>query len=142
MDLGCGGGFPCLPIAIEYPDIKITGLDSIRKKIASVENIKNKLCLENLDVICERAENLKIKSPYDIVTSRAVANLSKILPIAIPLLKKNGYFLAYKSRKAEEEIADAQNILKKLNTKITDIIEYKLPLEENYERKLICIKKI
>ena len=141
LDIGCGGGFPCIPIAVEYPQIIVTGLDSIRKKTASVENIKNKLNLKNLNVICDRAENLIRKSEFSLVTSRAVASLSKIVPLAIPLLKKGGYFIAYKSKKAEEEITDANKILTKMNAEIIDIIKYKLPLKENYERKLICIKK-
>ena len=58
LDIGCGGGFPCLPVAIEFPDIKITGIDSIRKKINSVQEIKEKLNLNNLELICDRVENL------------------------------------------------------------------------------------
>ena len=58
LDIGCGGGFPCLPIAIEFPNFRITGIDSIRKKINSVESIKNKLELKNLELICDRVENL------------------------------------------------------------------------------------
>ena len=76
------------------------------------------------------------------VISRAVGNLSKILSYGMPLLKKGGYFIAYKSRKTEEEIAGAKKILELNNGRIEDIIEYTLPTEEVYERKLICIKKV
>ena len=140
LDIGCGGGFPCLPIALEYPDLKIIGLDSIRKKIIAVETIKNKLNITNLDLICERAENIK-SIRFDIITSRAVANLSKISELAIPLLNKEGFFIAYKSKKAEEEIDSAQLTLKKYDAKIVDTIDYTLPTEEKHERKLIIIKK-
>jgi len=140
LDIGCGGGFPCVPVAIEYPKMNITGIDSIRKKINAVQNIKERLKLTNLTLICDRAENLDSK--YDIVVSRAVADLGKISGFALPLLKKNGYFVAYKSRKSEEEIKNAKNILKKYDANIIDTIEYRLPLEEVYERKLIIIKKI
>ena len=92
-------------------------------------------------MICGRAENLK-NQKYDIILSRAVADLGKIALYALPLLKKDGYFSAYKSKKAQEEIKSAEPIIKKLNAKIVDIIEYELPLEEVYERNLICIKKI
>ena len=141
LDIGCGGGFPCVPIAIEYPDIHITGIDSINKKISAVEYIKEQLNIKNLSLICGRAENLK-NNKFDIIVSRAVADLGKISEYALPLLYKNGIFIAYKSKKAEEEILKASVILKKYNAKVIDIIEYTLPMEEIYERKLICIKKL
>lgn len=141
LDIGCGGGFPCVPITIEYPGIKITGVDSIRKKTDSVQIIKEKLCLNNLTVLCDRAENLK-NQKFDIVVSRAVADLARISNYALPLVKKHGYFIAYKSKKTDEEIKNAEEILKKYNAKIAAIIEYTLPLPETYERKLIVIKKL
>lgn len=141
LDIGCGGGFPCVPIAIEYPDIEITGIDSIQKKIASIERIKAKLNLRNLNLICDRAENIK-NLKYDLILSRAVADLAKITAYAAPLLKKNGYFLAYKSKKADVEIAEAENNIKKFGMKIIDTIEYTLPTEDTYLRKLICLQKL
>ena len=138
IDIGCGGGFPCVPIAIEYPNINVTGIDSIRKKINAINNIKSKLHIENLTTICERVENIKNRK-FDIITSRAVANLSLILSYAMPLLKRDGYFIAYKSKKALSEIDDAQNNLQKHNAKIVDIIKYTLPIDEIYERNLIVI---
>ena len=141
LDIGCGGGFPCLPIAIEYPDMNIVGIDSIRKKIASVQTIKEKLDLKNLELIADRVENLN-NNDFDIVVSRAVAEMSKICEYALPKLKKNGYFIAYKSKKALEEIESAKSVLKKYNAEIIDIIQYQLPLEEVYERYLVCVKKL
>lgn len=141
LDIGCGGGFPCVPMAIELPFINIVGIDSIRKKINSVIEIRDALGLKNLDLICDRAENLRNKK-FDIVVSRAVADLAKISEYALPLLKKGGYFIAYKSKKALEEIEGAKTVLIKNKSEIVDIIEYTLPLEEVYERNLICIKKL
>ena len=141
LDIGCGGGFPCVPVAVEFPEMNITGIDSIRKKIGSVNTIKENLGLKNLDLICDRVENLKNKS-YDIIISRAVADLAKISGYALPLVKKGGYFVAYKSKKALEELENAKPVLKKLGAEVVDIIEYTLPLEEVYERNLICIKKL
>ncbi len=141
LDIGCGGGFPCLPIAIEYPDMNIVGVDSIRKKIASVQAIKEKLSLKNLELIADRVENLN-EANFDIVVSRAVAEMSKICEYALPKLKKNGYFIAYKSKKALEEIEAAKSVLGKYNAEIVDIIPYQLPLEEVYERYLVCVKKL
>ena len=138
LDIGCGGGFPCVPIAIEYPGVNVVGIDSIRKKINAVNEIKEGLKLDNLTLICDRVENLKGQK-FDIITSRAVADLSKIAEYALPLLKKDGVFVAYKSRKKEEEIERAKTILKKHNAKILDIIEYTLPMEETYYRNLIVI---
>ena len=141
LDIGCGGGFPCVPIAVEYPSINVFGLDSIRKKISSVEIIKEKLKLKNLSLVCDRAENLKDKQ-FDIVVSRAVADMSKISGYALPLVKKGGYFIAYKSKKALDELENAKNVIKTLGGEVVDIIEYNLPLEEVYERNLVCIKKL
>ena len=141
LDIGCGGGFPCVPIAVEFQNLNIVGLDSIRKKINSVIEIRDGLGLKNLELVCDRAENLKDRK-FDIVVSRAVADLAKISEYALPLLKKGGYFVAYKSKKALEEIEGAKATLKKYKAKIIDIIEYTLPLEEVYERNLICIKKL
>ena len=138
LDIGCGGGFPCIPIAIEYPLINVTGIDSIRKKINSLNTIKEKLNLNNFTTICDRVENIK-GNKYDIITSRAVAKLAKISEYALPLLRSEGYFIAYKSKKTLEEIEDAQSVLKKYNAKVLDIIEYELPLEESYERDIIVI---
>ncbi len=139
LDIGTGGGFPSVPTALAYPDIEVFALDSIRKKINAIENIKAVLNIQNLHTICDRAENIKDK--FDIITSRAVAPLKIIIGYAMPLLNKNGYFIAYKSIRTEEEIKEAKNILKKYNAEVTDIIKYDLPLEENHTRNLIIIKK-
>ena len=87
----------------------------------------------------EQLENIR-NMRFDIITSRAVADLSKICEYALPLLKKDGYFVAYKSKKALEELEGAREVLKKYNAKVVDIINYTLPLEEIYERNLIIIK--
>lgn len=139
LDIGTGGGFPSIPMAITYPHLKVTALDSIAKKIRAVQTIKDKLNIENLEPICTRVENLDAK--FDMVTSRAVSSLKNICEYALPKLKKGGYFVAYKSRKTPKEIEEANSILKKYNSKIVDIIEYSLPLEENHERNLIVILK-
>ena len=139
LDIGTGGGFPSTPIAITYPHLKVTALDSIAKKIRAVQTIKDKLNIENLEPICTRVENLDAK--FDMITSRAVSSLKNICEYALPKLKKGGYFVAYKSRKTPQEIEEANSILKKYNSKIVDIIEYSLPLEENHERNLIVILK-
>ena len=139
LDIGCGGGFPSVPIAIEFPNINVVGIDSIRKKINSINNMKEALALKNLSTICGRVESLSGER-FDIITSRAVADLAKITAYALPLLKKSGYFVAYKSKKALEELEGAKDILKKYRAEVVDIINYTLPLEEVYERNLIVIR--
>ena len=127
LDIGTGGGFPAVPLAIMYPQIKICALDSISKKIRAVQTFKDKLGLKNLTPVCMRVENLD--QTFNVVTSRAVAALKKICAYAMPKTKRDGYF------------KDAQDVLKKYNSKIIDIIEYDLPLEENFKRNLVVIKK-
>ncbi len=140
LDIGTGGGFPAVPIAITYPDIEVFALDSIRKKINAIETIKSELDIKNLHTICDRAEN--IRSKYDLITSRAVAPLKVITEYAMPLLKGDGYFIAYKSLRTPEEIEEAQQTLKKYNSRVIEVIPYDLPLEENHTRNLVVIKKI
>ena len=140
LDIGTGGGFPAVPIALEYPNIEVFALDSIRKKINAIENIKQELSINNLTTICDRAENIEQK--FDIITSRAVATIDILIKYATPLLKKNGYFVGYKSRLADKEISDAKYLIKKSGLKLIDIIEYTLPLEEIYERKLVVLQKV
>ena len=140
LDFGTGGGFPSVPIALYYPKIKVTAVDSIRKKINAISNIKETLKIDNLTPICCRVETLNKK--FDIITSRAVASLDKIIEYAMPLLKKDGYFVAYKSVKAQEEIENARQVLRKYHANVVGTIEYNLPLDKNHTRNLIIIKKI
>ena len=139
LDIGTGGGFPSVPIAICYPEINVVGLDSIAKKIRAIEDLKNDLKLDNLTLINDRAENLKTK--YDIVVSRAVSRLDKVVEYAMPLLKDGGYFVCYKSKQVFDEIREAKEAIFKKKAELLEVIEYKLPLEENFERFLVVIKK-
>lgn len=140
LDIGTGGGFPSVPIALFYENLQVFALDSIRKKIKVIEEIKDELNITNLHPICDRAEN--IKQEFDYVTTRAVSALDTILKYAIPRLKKGGYFIAYKSKKAIEELKEAEKTIKKFDLKLVKTIEYSLPLKENHERNLIIFQKI
>lgn len=146
LDIGAGGGFPSVPLAILYNKLNIFALDSIKKKIKIIDEIKTELDLKNLYTICDRAENLQLKNNnnakfYDYVTTRAVAPLEVILKYSMVNLKHGGYFIAYKSKKALSEIKDAERVIKSLNAKMVEIIEYTLPLEEIHERNLIIFQK-
>ena len=140
LDIGTGGGFPSIPIALEYPEIQLTGIDSIQKKINAISNIAKELQIKNIEFIRDRVENIKDKK-YDMITSRAVAQASLLIEYAYPLLKKDGYLVLYKSKNVDEEIEKAKPLIRKLHMKISDIIEYSLPLEENYNRCLLVLQK-
>ncbi len=140
LDIGTGGGFPSIPIALEYPEIQVTGIDSIQKKINAISNIAKELQIKNIEFIRDRVENIKDKK-YDMITSRAVAQASLLIEYAYPLLKKDGYLVLYKSKSVDEEIEKAKPLIRKLHMKISDIIEYSLPLKENYNRCLLVLQK-
>jgi len=140
LDIGTGGGFPAVPISMAYPKIQVTALDSIRKKINAIINIKNELNITNLEPLCERAENL-VGQKFDIITSRAVATISVLVKYVAPLLERDGYFIAYKSKRADCELEEARTILTKYNLKLIDSLEYLLPLDDVYERKLLIFQK-
>lgn len=142
LDIGTGGGFPSIPVSILYDDLEVYALDSIRKKIKALDEIKEEMDLKNLFPICERAENLDKSKKIDYVTTRAVAPIKVLLGYAVPNLKKGGYYIAYKSKKAKDELKEAQVVIKKAGLKVFDIIEYTLPLEEVHERNLIIFQKL
>lgn len=135
LDIGTGGGFPAIPVAIAYPQIEVWGLDSIAKKINAIENIKAKLNLQNLHTICNRVE--KIDEDFEVVVSRAMASLDKLLKYAEPRVKPGGYFVAFKSKLLDDELANAKAVLKHSKLKLIDTIEYELPTEEKHIRKLV-----
>lgn len=142
LDIGTGGGFPLLPLGIVFDKMKLTGLDSTSKKVKIINEITHELGLKNVKTVDNRAENFQKEKGkyYDYITARAVGTLDLILKYALPLLNKNGYFIAYKSKLVQDEIKKSKNILKAHRAKVLDIIEYKLPLEEVYERNLVIIK--
>lgn len=143
LDMGTGGGFPSIPISIFFSSINVTALDSTKKKIDFINTVKTSLSLINLNPVCKRIEELEPsnKGAFDIVTTRALSSLNVVLEYALPYLKEGGYFIAYKSKNIDEEILKAKNALKILGAKIIDKIEYKLPLENDFTRFLLIIKK-
>ena len=143
LDIGTGGGFPSVPLAICFPQAKITAVDSINKKIKFISELKKEFNLNNLTPICSRVEELKkVYSKADVVTTRAMAELRIILEYGVPFVKTGGYFVAYKSIKADEELENAQNAIKVLNIKFLDKIQYSLPLEESRTGYLLVFKKL
>lgn len=142
LDIGTGAGFPGIPLAIVNNSLKITLVESNTKKCGFLSIVKEKLNLENIEIINERAEEFtkKNREKYDIVTSRAVAHLSILSELEIPSLKINGYFLPLKSN-INDELKETENKIRLLDCIIEDIIEYTLPIE-NSKRTILKIKKI
>ena len=138
LDVGCGGGFPSVILAICFPEITIIANDSRIKKINFIKEIKEKLNLENLEILYSRIEEVEALN-VDLITSRAVGKMIDVWELSKKHLKKNGDFLIYKAKLSQEEIKAFQNKYKKANF---DIIPYSLPLKENFERNLIILKEI
>lgn len=133
-DIGCGGGFPGLPIKIMRPDIDITMLDSTEKKIRYVDSTAKLLCLERINCIAGRAEDVSAKGKplreaFDVVTSRAVARLSVLSEICLPFVKIGGYFVSMKAAAADEELLEAKNGFAKLGGKFEGCVELPFTFE-------------
>ena len=141
-DIGSGAGFPGLPIAIACPNIHVTMIESIGKKINFIKHTIEILGLKNTSVVHARAESLRedkhFKEKFDVVTARAVTALPTLLELCIPLVKPDGTFIAMKNSHASE-LDDSQATLKKLNIFIEDIHPVLLP--NLPARELICIHK-
>ena len=134
LDLGCGPGFPSIPLAIMRPDLEITALDSTTKKIDFVQKSAGILQLSNLKGIAGRAEDIKLRKSlgkYDIVVSRAVARLNVLCELCIPYLKIGGSLVALKGAKFEEELIEASNAIKVLGAETTKIEQKELITTEN-----------
>lgn len=141
-DIGTGAGFPGIVLKILFPNLKITLIDSLNKRIEFLKIVIKELNLNNIEAIHTRAEEYAIKNieKFDVVTSRAVAPLNILLELSIPLLKINKYFISYKGN-ISREIIESENALKQLDSKIDKIEEFELP-KENSNRTIIKIKKI
>ena len=127
-------------IKLFFPNIELTLLDSNNKKISFLKELSNRLNINDINIIQNRAEELNKKEYYDIVTSRAVSNLCILSEISLPLVKQNGYFIPLKGSN-EEEIEEAKYAIDILGGKIENIYKFTLPIEQS-NRNIIKIKKI
>lgn len=145
IDVGTGAGFPGLAVKIAFPQLQITLLDSLNKRIKFLDAVIEKLNLAKVEAIHGRAEDFakpgKLREKYDLCVSRAVANLSTLSEYCIPFVKVNGYFISYKSEKVLEEASAAEGAISLLGGKIKEQIEFQLPNSDLY-RKLVVIEKI
>lgn len=142
-DLGSGAGFPGIPLKIAFPNLDITLIEPTTKRCKFLEQVIEKLNLQKIKVINDRAENYveKERESFDLLTARAVAPLNILLELAIPLLKINGEFIALKGSNAEEEMKEAQNALKKLSARLTNQLTLDLPNDKG-TRSILEIQKV
>ena len=144
IDVGTGAGFPGIPLKIVFPDLKITLLDSLNKRVQFLNEVINKLELQGIEAIHGRAEDFakpgKLREKYDLCVSRAVANLSTLSEYCLPFVKVGGYFVSYKSEKITEEYENAKEAIKVLGGKYEKQVEFTLPDSDIY-RNLFMIKK-
>lgn len=145
IDIGTGAGFPGIPLKIVFPELRITLLDSLNKRIKFLDTVIEFLGLENVETIHGRAEDFakqqSYREKYDFVISRAVANLATLSELCIPFAKEDKYFISYKAEKCNEELEDAKKAISILGGKVEKQIEYKLP-DTDMNRNLLLIKKV
>ena len=145
IDVGTGAGFPGIPLKIAFPNLKITLLDSLNKRVGFLNEVIQKLGLEDIHAVHGRAEDFgrdaKFREQYDLCVSRAVANMSTLSEYCIPFVKKDGYFVPYKSGKVEEELKQAESAVKKLGGEMHSVVMHLLP-GTDVERTFIPVKKV
>lgn len=145
IDVGTGAGFPGLALKIAFPNLKITLLDSLNKRIQFLDHVISTLQLRDIDTQHGRAEDFakpgKLREKYDLCVSRAVANLSTLSEYCLPFVKEGGLFISYKSEKISEESEQASYAIKLLGGSIKEQVEFYLPDSDIY-RNLFVIEKI
>lgn len=143
-DIGTGGGLPGIPLAILFPSINFTLVDSVQKKITAVEEFAHELNLKNIRCISQRAETLghdpDHRDQYDIVLTRALAPLRVLIELTVPLIHLYGNVIAYKGPEYISELSVSQNAIIKLHAESPRVFQYSLP-EDMGERTIIRITK-
>ena len=146
LDLGCGPGFPSIPLSIARPDLSVVALDSTDKKVKFVAESAHLLGLTNLTAVSGRAEDAAVRKKlgsFDAVVSRAVARLNVLSELCLPYVKKNGIFLTMKAAKGEEELQEAQKGIGILGGSVEALHKRDLVMENGTEQRyLIEIQKI
>ncbi|MHA6252982.1 16S rRNA (guanine(527)-N(7))-methyltransferase RsmG [Oceanobacillus sp. CAU 1775] len=143
-DVGAGAGFPSIPLKICFPELKVTIVDSLQKRIVFLNHLATSLELEGVSFYHDRAENFgkdaKFRESFDIVTARAVARMSVLSELCLPLVKKQGVFLALKGAQAEEEYDIAKDAIELFGGEYEREEKFMLPKEES-ERVIYWIRK-
>lgn len=144
-DVGTGAGFPSLPIKILCPDLSITIVDSLGKRLKFLDELVSDLSLDKVTLVHSRAEdagqNKNLREKFDLVTGRAVARMSVLSEYCLPLAKVDGYLVALKGPKAQDELAEAKNAIEVLGGSVKEVKELTLP-DTDDERTLIVVKKV
>lgn len=143
-DVGAGAGFPSIPLKIAFPNLNVTIVDSLNKRINFLEHLARELKLENTSFVHDRAETFgqkrEYREQYDVVTARAVARMSVLSELCLPLAKGGGSFIAMKAANLMEELNNGKKAISVLGGKVEHIHSFTLPYEES-ERNIIIIKK-
>ncbi len=140
LDVGSGAGFPGVVLSLASPNKKWTLLEATGKKCHFLEEVKKTLEMSNLDVIHARAEELKARNSFDLVTARAVASLPILLELSLPLVREGGYFLALKGSSGEQELEQSKHALQVLGGEVVSLFKEVLPYEGS-ARVNILIRK-
>lgn len=143
LDVGCGAGFPTLPLAIFRPDLHITALDSTAKRIHYVQGTAELLGLTNVSAIAARAEELAqnrdYREKFDVVTARAVASLPVLSELCLPFVRIGGCFVAAKAERADEELAAATNAIRTCGGKVEAIHRAMLRNDSDVASRVIAV---
>ncbi len=144
IDVGTGAGFPGIPLKIACPEIRLTLLDSLNKRLVFLDEVISALGLSEVTTVHARAEDgarrKELRDNFDFALSRAVASQSALTEYCLPFVKPDGFFIAYKSGEISEELAEAEKAIKLLNGTDTHVIHTTLP-ESDIRRSFVIIKK-
>lgn len=143
VDVGCGAGFPGMPLHILCPSCELTLLDSLGKRIRFLQGCIDAMNLSNIEAVHARAEEFaaKHREQYDFAVSRAVAQLNVLAELSLPLVKQGGAFIAMKSKDTDEELERAKKAIRLLGGEIEKIIDYTIPHTEITHRLVVIRKK-